>query len=166
MVSIILVVISIALLASVAAVSMNHIPVDAYLRQQMMKEAEAGIQMASNGVGRYLNSHRDTSGNIIYPGDGVNLAPLYAPNYGFLPQDIRKELTWEVTAAKLSPDLPAAAICLRPVSTSSALQQDVLERLRAQLPVGSAYVNTGCNATSNVVGGTHLTYWLPISHIN
>lgn len=166
MVSIILVVISIALLASVAAVSMNHIPVDAYLRQQMMKEAEAGIQMASNGVGRYFNSHRDTSGNIIYPGDGTNLAPLVAPSYGFMPPDIRNELTWELTAAKLSPELPAAAICIRPLTASNALQQDVLEHLRAQLPVGSAYVGTACGATSNIVGGTHLTYWVPLAHIN
>jgi len=166
MASLILVVISIALLASIAAVSMNHIPVDAYLRQQMMKESEAGIQMVSNGVGRYLNSHRDVEGNIIYPGDGTNMVPLVSPNYGFMPPDVRKELAWEVTAAKLSPELPAAAICLKPRTASNALQQDVLERLRGQLPVGSAYIGTACGATSNVVGGTHLTYWLPLSHIN
>lgn len=166
MVSLILVVISIALLASVAAVTINYVPADALVRQQMQKEAEAGLQTAINGVGRYLNSTRDGSGNIIYPGDGVNVAPLFAPNYGFLPPDVRKQMTWEVMAAHMTPELPAVAICLRPIDISSSTQVETLEQLRSRMPVGSAFVSTACGATSNTAAGTHLTYWMPLSHIN
>ncbi len=166
MVSLILVVISIALLASVAAVTINHIPADALVRQQMHKEAEAGLQTTINGVGRYLNSTRDGSGNIIYPGDGVNVAPLFAPNYGFMPADVSKQMTWEVMTAHLNQDLPAVAICLRPIDISSTTQVETLEQLRGRMPVGSTFVSNACGAISNTVGGTHLTHWLPLAHIN
>lgn len=166
MFSIILVIISIALLASVAAVSINHVPLEAYQRQLLQKEAQAGLEVIEKGVGRYLNSHRDGSGNIIYPGDGVNMVPLFAPSYGYLPADVQKQMTWEVVAARMAVDMPAVSICLHPIDFPTPLQQTTLAEIKARLPMGSAFLSTDCRATADSADGTHLTYWLPISHIN
>lgn len=166
MFSLILVVISIALLAALAAISVNHIPAEAFMRQQQFKEAQAGLKAIQDGVGRYLNSHRDVQGNIIYPGDGTNMVPLFSPAYGYMPADVHKEMTWQVVAAHMALDLPAVSICLHPVDLPTPLQQATLAEIKTRLPVGSAFVSNDCQATTDSVGGTHLTYWLPISHIN
>ncbi|KVP16992.1 hypothetical protein [Burkholderia ubonensis] len=165
MFNLILVVISIALIAAVTAVSLNYSPMDAQMRQLMQKEADRGIKAIECAVTRYLDANRGTDGNIIYPGNGVNLIPAVTPAYGFLPANVRKEMTWEITTGQVS-GMNSVGICLRPISASTAIQRDVLNNLQGQLPVGSAYVSSGCNATSNVAGGGYLTYWVPLAHVN
>lgn len=166
MASLVLVVISIVLMSALAVISVNYVPADALVRQQIFKEAQAGLESIEQGVGRYLNSNRDLDGNIIYPGDGVNLVSAFSPNYGYLPPDVHKEMTWEVVTGHMALNMPAVGICLKPVATSTAMQQATLTELQTRLPVGATFVSTGCQATSNTAGGTHLTYWLPLSHIN
>ncbi len=165
MFSLIIVVISIALLASITAVTINYMPVDAQQRQLIQKEAEYGFKSLEGSVTRYLKANKDGAGNIIYPGDGVNLMSVVAPTYGFLPADVRKQMTWEITTGQVSA-MNAVGICLRPTAESTNIQREVLTHLKDQLPVGSAYLGSACNATSNVVGGSHLTYWIALQHVN
>lgn len=165
MFSLIFVVISIGLLVAVTAATLNYMPVDAQLRQQMFKEADRGIKALDCAVTRFLNANRGTDGNIIYPGDGVGLATAVTPAYGFMPASVRKEMTWEITTGQVS-GMPSVGICLRPATASTPMQRDVLSKLQAQMPVGSTYVASGCNATANVANGAYLTYWIPLAHVN
>lgn len=165
MFSLIFVVISIVLVVAFTASTLNYIPIDATLKHQMFKEADRGIKAIECAVTRYLDANRDTSSNIIYPGDGVNLVNAVTPAYGFLPANVRKEMTWEITTGQVS-SMPAVGICLRPVATSSAMQRDVLTKLQTSLPVGSTFISSACNATSNGANGAYLTYWVPLAHVN
>lgn len=165
MFSIILTVIAIALMAAVTAVSLNYVPLDAQMRAMIQHDAAQGIKALDCAVSRYLDGNRDSSGNIIYPGDNVNLVPAVTPGYGFLPANVRKQMTWAITTGELN-SMPAVGICLKPIGASTPIQQQVLANLQAQEPVGSTFVGTGCNATANVAGGTTLTYWIPLAHIN
>ncbi|KVP75151.1 hypothetical protein [Burkholderia ubonensis] len=165
MFSLIIVVISIALVATITAVTMNYSPLDAQMRMLMQKEADRGIKAIECAVTRYLDANRGTDGNIIYPGNGVNLVAAVTPAYGFLPANVRTEMTWEITTGQLS-GMNAVGICLRPIAASTTMQRDVLGKLKAQLPVGSAYIGSACNATADAVGGTNLTYWVPLAHVN
>jgi len=165
MFSIILVVVAIGLMAAVTAVSLNYIPVDAQMRALIQKDANTGIKALECAVTRYLDANRGTDGNIIYPGDGVNLVPAVTPAYGFLPANVRKQMTWQVATGTVS-GMPAVGICLRPINASTTIQREVLSNLQTQLPVGSTYVGAGCNATANSAGGVALTYWIPLAHVN
>jgi hypothetical protein len=165
MFSLVIIVVTIGLLAAVAAATVNYMPLDAQLRQQMFKDADRGVKAIECAVTRYLNDHRDGTGNIIYDGDGVNLVNTVMPKYGFLPAEVRKEMGWEITTGQVS-GMPAVGICLRPTVASTPIQREVLGKLQAQLPVGSAYVASGCNATTNVANGAYLTYWVPLAHVN
>lgn len=165
MVNLILVVISIALMAAVAAATVSHVSIDSAIRAQMQKDAYQGVIALDASVFRYFDSNRDPEGHVIYPGDGVDLKPVIAPVYGFIPADVRKELTWAVGTGGYQ-GLPATAICLYPLDAATDNQKFVLEKVRAQLPVGSAFVGAGCGAQANQAGGTHLTYWMPLSHMN
>jgi hypothetical protein len=171
MFSLIFVVISIALIVAFTAATVNYVPVDATLRHQMFKEADRGFKAIECAVTRYLDANRDTDttspnyNNIKYPGNNVNLVNDVMPKYGFLPANIRKELTWEITTGQVS-SLNAVGICLRPVATSTAMQREVLAKVQANMPVGSAFIGSACNATANVANGAYMTYWVPLNHIN
>ena len=178
MFSLIFVVISIALAVAVTASTLNYIPIDATLKHQMFKEADRGFKAIECAVTRYLDNHRygapmDPSdpryNTVIYDGDGTNMVNLVMPQYGFLPANVRKELTWEITENQLATgagSLPAVGICLRPVSASTTLQREVLAKLQEGMPVGSAFIGSACNATANVANGAYLTYWVPLAHVN
>ncbi|WP_434716171.1 hypothetical protein [Paraburkholderia sp. A3RO-2L] len=165
MFNLILTIVGLALTVAVSAVTVNYVPWTAQTRHMMQVDATDGLHSLEGSVTRYLDAHRDSSGNIIYPGDGVNLAPAVAPTYGFIPANVRKQMTWSVTTGTMS-GLPSVGICLSPIGASNADEQAVLANLQTQLPIGSSFVSTGCNATSNVAGGAALTYWIPLAHIN
>lgn len=163
--NLILVVISIALMAAVAAAGINHIPADAYMRQIMLTQADTGIQSLKGTVERYLNANRDVNGDIVYPGANIDLEPSLAPAYGFIPSDIRSELTFDVKTGAVY-GLEAVGICVRPVAQATDDQRKVLDALQSRLPVGSSFVGSGCNATTNATGGDSLTYWVVLNHLN
>jgi hypothetical protein len=162
MFSIILVVVAIGLMAAVAAVSINYIPMDAQMRALIQKDATNGFESLEGAVTRYVVANRATDGTIPYPSDFM---AAVTPQYGFRPADVRKQMTWELASGTVL-NMPAIGICLRPINTSTPLQREVLGNIQAQLPVGSAYVGTGCNATANAAGGGALTYWVVPAHIN
>lgn len=170
MFQLIILVVTIGLIAAVTATTLSYLPMDAQLRQQMHKDADRGIKALECAVTRYLDAHRDTDpqsptyNKIIDPIVGQDMVPLVTPSYGFLPANVRKEMSWAITGGQVS-GMPAVAICLRPVGATNAMEQDVISKLQEQLPVGSAYINNGCNATSNVTGGGYLTYWIPTAHV-
>lgn len=163
--NLILVVISIALLAAVAAAGINHIPAEAYLRQVMLSSSEAGINSLQGTVERYLNANRDINGDIVYPGANIDLEPTLSPAYGFIPSDIRSELTFDVRTGTVY-GLNAVGICVRPVAQATEDQRTVLDALQRRLPVGSSFIGSGCNATANATGGDSLTYWIILDHLN
>lgn len=165
MFNLIIIVITLGLVAAVTAATLNYIPIDAQMRQLMQKDADRGIKALECAVTRYLDANRGTDGNIIYPGDGVNVLNNVTPAYGFRPADVRNEMTWAVQTGPVS-GMPAVGICLRPIAASTAMQQEVLLKLQNLLPVGSTFVGSACNATSNVTNGGYLTYWIPVAHVN
>lgn len=165
MAQLIVVVISIALMAALAAASFNYIPADAVMRQLLQKESAAGLQQIQAGVTRYFDAHRDTDGNIIYPGDGLDMAPLFAPQFGFMPANVRGEMTWQARTASYGA-LPAVAVCVYPISGSTELQRTALTNIQRTLPLNSAFVANSCGATSNQTDGQALTYWIILEHFN
>lgn len=180
MFSLVIIVITIGLMAAVIATTINYVPMEAQQRQQMSKEVDRGIKALDCAVTRYLNSWRYAPDSDIKPLPAGDLSAVVAPAFGFMPAAVRKELTWAVTSSTLpgtavpTPANPgsasatgaAVAICVRPISSSTPLQREVLALLQTQYPVGSAFIGSACNATANVANGAFLTYWVPASHVN
>lgn len=165
MVSLILVIVSIALMAAMLAATMPVISVDAVTRQSLQKDTDYGLHLLEFGVIRYLDAHRNAEGNIVYPGDGVNLKAALYPMYGFVPADVRNELTWDVTTGTLAGQ-PAVGICVYPKGVVTDIQRHVLANIQRTLPLGSAYQANACRATSNSSDGAALTYWVIVAHVN
>lgn len=165
MVSLILVIISIALMAAMITATVPSISGDAVMRQSLQKETDYGLHLLEFGVIRYLDARRNTDGNIIYPGDGVDLKGALSPQYGFIPANVRGELTWSVVTGNMSGQ-PAVGICVYPIAATTGSQQHALNNLQRMLPIGASYVANACNATSNTAGGSALTYWVVLAHIN
>lgn len=151
-------------MATLLASTLNYVPLEAHLRQQMFKEAENGIKSLDSSVIRYLESTR-ANGTIPPLVPGRNLASDIAPKYGFIPANVRTELTWQIVTGQLN-TLDAVGICLYPIVASTPMQREVLSKLQSQLPKDSAYIGVGCNATENAANGTALTYWIPRTHVN
>lgn len=165
MFSLIVVVITIGLMAALIATTINYVPMEAHQRQQMQKEVDRGIKALECAVTRFLDANRGTDGNILYPGDGVDMVSAVTPAYGFMPAQVRKEMNWEVTTGQVS-GMPAVGICIRPAAISNEMQREVLANLQSQYPVGSTFVGSSCNATANVADGAFMTFWVPIAHVN
>jgi hypothetical protein len=165
MAQLILIVMAIALMSAFIAALVPNISADAVMRQSIQKETDYGLHLLEFGVIRYLDAHRDTNGNIIYPGNGVDLKPALSPMYAFIPANVRTELTWSVITGTVQGQ-PGVAICAYPVTTSNAPQKSALQNIQRTLPVGSAYLGDACNATSDSPTGVALSYWVVVSHVN
>lgn len=165
MVSLILVIISIALMATMLTATISYLPADAVYRQSIQKETDYGIRLLEMGATRYMDGNRGSDGSIIYPGTGVDLKPLIYPQYGFIPQDVKQSITFSVITASYG-GAPAVAICAYPKDTPTDSTRRIMANLRSAMPQNSAYVANSCGATADVANGAYLTYWLVISHIN
>lgn len=175
MVNLVIVIISIALTAAILAASLQYIPMDAMQRNQMAVELTASVSEYQAGVGRYLVAQRErippqvagelSPGYIIpWVGAGVDLYAQITPKYLFEPKGM-PNTSWQVQTA-LYGGLEAVAICLQPAPGKQLTpnEQATMARVQAKFRGGSLYLNSTCNATSNVEGGTYLTLWVPISH--
>lgn len=164
MVHLIIAVMSIALLSIMAATSIVHIPASAMVRQVLHKESTAGLRQMQNATIRYFETHRDENGVVIYPGSNVDMTSVVYPAYGFLPADVRGTLAWETRTSYLF-GYPAVYVCVKPTGQTQE-GQEVLELIKSTLPVQSSYLGSTCGATSDAVGGTHLTFWMVLAHYN
>lgn len=162
MVNLILVVISIALLAALTAISISHVPAAALQRQVVFKETTKGLRLLQNANVRYFQAHRDADNKVIFPGADINMLPLLVPTYGFMPANVRSTFTWEAQTGYLF-GMPAAYVCVKPLQASPE-DRDVLLPIKALMPLESAYLGNTCGATADFAGGTHLTVWLILSH--
>lgn len=166
MVNLVITVISIALFAAMTALSIAYIPADAFQKQQILSEVTKGVQSMDGTVTRYLKANRDINGVIIYPGNGVDLKAAMTPAYGFLPSDVKGSLAWEVRADTAN-GLASVGVCVHPLTgQGTPNQQEALAGVKRQLPVGSTFVSTSCNAGADVAGGGYLTYWVALAHVN
>lgn len=166
MVNLLLVVLSIALLSALTAISIGHVPAAALQRQVLHKETTTGLRLLHNATVRYFETHRDADNKVIYPGANIDMMPLLVPAYGFMPANVRSTFTWEAGTGYLF-GLPASYICvkpLNPVSADAEMMREVLKPIRANSPLGSAYMATVCGSNEDSPGGTYLTVWLILSH--
>ena len=165
MFSLVLVVISIALFAAFMAATVNYIPIDTALRMKMREEMKTGLENLHASVSLYFDDNRDINGDVVYPGDAVDLTPYVTPVYGFVPAAV-SGLGWTLTSGTIYGQ-PAAHVCIQPTSgVGSDLQVSALHDLARLLPVGSTFVGDTCWATADLPTGDRLSYWIPLSHIN
>lgn len=164
MFSLILVIISIALFVAFLTATSNHIPVDVYIRANIQMGVQQGIKSLEGTATRYFLSTRDHEGYISYPGNGVNLMTVATPGFGYRPANVRGAITWEMTTGSFM-GMEAVAICVKPLNSFTDLHAGAIEAVQNSLPPQSSFRSSTCGATSNS-GGTHLTYWVPLAHMN
>lgn len=162
----VILVIVLGLYSGISTLFITHIPVSAYIRQAMQEDTLAGVKQLQAGVSRYFHANVDAYGNPIFPGLGVDMAPLLAPTYSFMPAATRGGLVWQVSTGLFSGS-NAVAICVFPSATAANpqpdAQKDVLSKVQLRMPVNSAFLGSNCGASLNSIGGDHLTIWLPVS---
>lgn len=163
MIHLLLAVVSIALLAAFSVVAISHIPAAALQKQAIFLEAAHGLDRVETGAILYFKFHRDSTGIVIYPGNGVDMKSLITPGYAFWPADVRSTYTWE-TRADYYLGVPAMYTCLKPIASGSTEGQEALVKIQAVQPSLSTYIGSACGATSNTEGGQYLTSWLILSH--
>src|SRR5690606_27195457 len=131
--------------------------------QRLYTESIKGVDKMTAAVTRYLDANRDLDGFAVYPGDGVNMAPLISPDHGYIPPPVRGQFVWEAQAGMYQ-GLQAIGICMRPIVTPSADELHIINKVRARLPAGATVLANNCYAGSDAIGGATLTYWLPLNH--
>jgi len=92
--------------------------------------------------------------------------PNVVPKYLFEPKPLN-DYSWEVVTATMGADIPAIAICMKPDSGSTVtpMKLEAFKRVQQQFPVGSVFLSDACQAQANSeTPGTHITFWVPLSH--
>lgn len=159
-------IISIVLMSSMTGLAIKYVPSDAYQKQQTYQSLMQGYGSLHESTVRYLQDNRDEQGFLRYPGDGVDIQANVVPAYGFLPVDVSKELTWQVTGGVVYGQ-QAIGICAKPIGTEvSERTKKAMELVQAQMPQASTFIGSDCNAAENVAGGDHMTYWVILSHLD
>lgn len=166
MLHLLLAVVSISLLAAFSVVAISrppeqalHTPAAALEKQAIFLEAIRGLERVETGVILYFEFHRDATGTVIYPGNGVDMKSLIAPGYAFWPADVRGTYTWEARASNYLGE-SAVYVCLKPIAAGSKEGQAALIQIRDLQPSMPVYAGAACGATSNAEGGQYLTSWL------
>ena len=162
MFGLVILIITIALAAIVSSMVVSHIPLVAYQQSKVRAQILAGTTTIQAGMSRYLNTIRDTAGIPVYPGDGADMTALLEPAHTFIPPSIRG-MVWELKNVK-TPYLgysPGMYICLKPNNNTEpeSFMLSAIESVMRDLPPAAAFLSDKCGATSNVPGGTYLTYW-------
>lgn len=160
----IIVIISIVLSTSIVMTGVNLIPTEALEKQRVLQQAEKGLDSLEKGVVSYLNWNRDPEGFAVLPGIG-DLKNELSPGYVFYPSPIRGGYTWHVQEGSYK-GMPAIGICLKPTETATPNHHAAMETLLTRLPEDSAVLANGCNANTSTAGGTHLTSWIVLDHLN
>lgn len=160
----IIVIVSIILTSAVVMTGVNYIPSTAIEQERTYNQAIKGIETLEEGVKSYLNWNRDSEGYAVLPGVG-NLKGTLSPSYVYYPPPVREAYSWEVQEGSYL-GMPAIGICLSPTSKANKVNQEALERLVSRLPEGSAVLGSACNSTTHTPGGTHLTSWVILDHLN
>lgn len=159
-------IISIVLMSSMTGLAIKYVPSDAYQKQQTFQGLMQGYGSMHEATVRYLQDNRDAQGLLPYPGAGVDLKDVVFPRYGFLPAKVSSDVTWQVTTGQVYGQ-QAVGLCAKPVGAElSERTQRAMELVQAQMPQSSTFLGTACNATANVAGGNHMTYWVILSHLD
>ncbi|WP_087865918.1 hypothetical protein [Comamonas thiooxydans] len=164
MYSLILVVVAIALFAAMASTTLKYVPFDAMVRFQAFNVLSAGLDGLQSSVVRYLDDHRDSSGQVLYPG-AVDITAEVVPIYGYLPS-AKPGYDWVIQPGAVHGQ-QAIGICVFPRTTEAQAQAAALmPLLQTHLPQASSFIGNGCNSTANIVGGNSLTYWVMLNHLS
>lgn len=162
MFSLISVVMALAYTATTAIAIANHTPADAYIRAKLQTDSKHGLELLQHGVTNYLNATRDSNGNLVYPGDNVDLGQLISPRYGFLPQKLSKSYDWVVKTSSASGQ-PGVSICLKLVGTQTQIEGEVLGNVQKMHK--NTYMGGTCESASNGQSGKNLVKWVLLSEI-
>lgn len=161
MFSILMVIVSIALFATVTLVTINYIPIDALIAFKARSKAQEGLQSLAAGSVRYIKSVTDVNGITTLPAPGTDLSATLQPTFAFIPV-APSGMGWKVESSTYS-GMPAVAICLFPSGTIDDATQRGVASVRAQFPAAAVFVSSNCQAVSNGTGA-YVTYWVIANH--
>ena len=161
MFSLITAIVSIALFSIIAAVSINHIPVDALITFKAREKTQEGLRALASGSVRYIKSVTTTNGVTTLPAPGTDLTGIIQPTFAFIPA-APSGMSWSIRSSSYS-GLPAVEICLQPVSVIDEATRRGVVSVQSQFPAAAVFVNSSCGAISNG-SGAHLTYWVLAAH--
>lgn len=160
----ILVITSIILSAAMATAFINYTPLDALNNYRIYAEAQKGVDLAHATIVNYLESNLDENGLVIYPGNSVDMKGLITLEYGYLPSGIKGAYQWAIQSSTYQ-GLEAIGVCLDPIEANpSAAMTSALKSAKLALPENSATMNSDCFIGVDSETGTHLTYWIILSH--
>src|SRR3989344_1051008 len=109
---ILMVIVSIALFATVTLVTINYIPIDALIAFKARSKEQEGLQSLAAGSVRYIKSVTDVNGITTLPAPGTDLSATLQPTFAFIPV-APSGMSWKVESSTYS-GMPAVAICLFP----------------------------------------------------
>ena len=171
--NLIITVIALAIMAAVTATNLTYTTAYSVERNAIQQTLQQGMTSMVKAVERYIEDNTDLQTGEIYldqelPGfvEGVNMLPLIIPAYGFMPAK-QNAFTWSMETQRIY-GMDAVAICVTSAPDSSPAIKDSLAAVAEQMPEGSAFLSTGCGATTNAAlesEQTHLTRWVVLAHV-
>lgn len=161
MFSLITAIVSIALFSAIAAVTINHIPVDALITFKAREKTQEGLRSLAAGANRYIKSVTSVNGVPTLPAPGTDLSAYIQPAFAFIPA-APAGMNWSIRSSSYA-GLPAVAICLEPSSQIDEATRRGIASVQGQFPAAALFVSSSCGAQSNG-SGAYLTYWVVASH--
>lgn len=161
MFSLLMVLISIAMLSAITLATINYIPVDALIAYKARIKAQDGIKQISEGSIRYIKSVTDIDGNVFLPAPGTDLLSTIQPRFAFIPP-APVGMAWSIESSSYA-GMPSIAICLYPVSTMNEVIARGVSSVKNNFSSAAIFVGDSCNATSNG-SGSYVTYWVIAGH--
>lgn len=163
MIGFVMAILGIALVSIVAVVSVNHVPIDAFLSTKARLTTTQGVNALRDGAVRYIQSITDEDGVAHLPAQGTNLNGVLQPAFAFIPP-APLQAQWVVQSASYQ-GLPAISICLSPSPGTDAAVLRGITSAKNQLPAAATFMGSACMSTSNSPGN-YLTHWVIARHHN
>lgn len=152
MLNLILVIMSIALTASLAYASVTYLSPEDGVRQTDISYIESGLRGLQNGYSDYVAETGNTP---------TSLSQI-SPQYVFTPT-APKGLAWSYGSGAYSTSFNGTYFCLS--GSAMSVEVQAAEDLESTFSPEQYFVNSSCGATSDATVGSTLaiTFWNPLS---
>lgn len=131
---------------------------------QLVPYVSYGLLMMEQATSEYFRNNIDPeTGEVIFPGNGLNMKMAITPTFGFLPANVSNEITWDMITGTMN-GLPSVGLCVKPLSKDLSALRNANRFVKTQLPNQTAVLGDECGATTNTPNGAYLTYWMALKN--
>ena len=154
-------VLSIMLVASIAAATVSYIQPSAILAQGVRMETINHLKAFQGASSRYMEDHVNEVGQTVLPAPGTNMLAELSPAYMFAPP-APAGYQWSSSTGVYQGAYNGIWVCLQPTDVNEISVKGISSAIK-QFSPAAVFTSNACGASANGAGSA-FTLWVLAGH--